>query len=216
MQFSDNAASKSHGLLKRNGFSGLAMEPQGSRKLVPILPAQQIPDPIRQDGAANSESSSTGQSQSQSQSQGQGGQGQRTRAKRNLVAVACEGCRRKKAKCDGRRPTCGRCSSKMESCLYESPPLPFAVKKKCDTLMLENQQYRELFNAIHERPDCEAQEIFNRIRASNEPLSVLEAIKQAEVLLPGPASSYSNGTPQGSVPSLNHASSSRTQDSDRS
>ncbi|CEI62123.1 hypothetical protein FVEN_g10371 [Fusarium venenatum] len=192
------------------------MEPQGSRKLVPILPAQQIPDLNRQDGGANSESSSTGQGQVQSEAQAQGGQGQRTRAKRNLVAVACEGCRRKKAKCDGRRPTCGRCSSKMESCLYESPPVPFAVKKKCDTLMLENQQYRELFNAIHERPDCEAQEIFNRIRISNEPLSVLEAIKQAEVLLPDPVSSHSDGTPQGSVPSLYHASSSRTQDSDRS
>jgi hypothetical protein len=104
----------------------------------------------------------------------------------------------------------------MESCLYETPPVPVAVKKKCETLMLENQQYRELFNAIHERPDCEAQEIFNRIRSSNEPLSVLEAIKQAEVLLPDPVSSQSDGTPQGSVPGLYHASSSRTQDSDLS
>jgi hypothetical protein len=82
--------------------------------------------------------------------------------------------------------------------------------------MLENQQYRELFNAIHERSDCEAQEIFNRIRTTNEPLSVLEAIKQAEVLLPDPISSQSDGTTQGSASSLYHASSSRTQDSDRS
>ena len=82
-KISNHAASKSHGLLKR--FFGLAMEPQGSKKLVPILPAQQIPDPNRQDGRATSESSVTGQ-------------GQRVRSKRNLVAVACEGCRRKKAK----------------------------------------------------------------------------------------------------------------------
>ncbi|KAI1060876.1 hypothetical protein LB507_010206 [Fusarium sp. FIESC RH6] len=179
------------------------MEPQGSKKLVPILPAQQIPDPNRQDGRATSESSVTGQ-------------GQRVRSKRNLVAVACEGCRRKKAKCDGKKPTCSRCSSKMESCSYETPPVPVAVKKKCDTLMMENQQYRELYNAIHERPDREAQEIFNRIRASNEPFSVLEAIKEAEVLLPDHANSQSDGTRQGSIPSLHHASSSRTQDSDRS
>ncbi|RGP81054.1 hypothetical protein FLONG3_843 [Fusarium longipes] len=104
----------------------------------------------------------------------------------------------------------------METCLYETPPVPVAVKKKCETLMLENQQYRELFNAIHERPDCEAQEIFNRIRTSNEPFSVLEAVKQAEVLLPDPvSSSQSDEATQASVPSLRYESSSRTQDSDR-
>ena len=82
--------------------------------------------------------------------------------------------------------------------------------------MMENQQYRELYNAIHERPDREAQEIFNRIRASNEPFSVLEAIKEAEVLLPDHANSQSDGTRQGRIPGLHHAGSSRTQDSDRS
>ncbi|KAM0304469.1 hypothetical protein ACHAPM_002566 [Fusarium culmorum] len=104
----------------------------------------------------------------------------------------------------------------MESCLYEAPPVPQAIKKKCETLMLENQQYRELFSAIHDRPDYEAQEIYNRIRKSNEPLSVLEAIKEAEVLLPDPVRRQSGGTSQGSQPSLHHTSSGRTQDSDRS
>ncbi|EKJ68898.1 hypothetical protein FPSE_10924 [Fusarium pseudograminearum CS3096] len=187
------------------------MEPQGSRKLVPILPAQPILDPTRQDAALNPESSLAGQSQSQSQSHSLG---QKAKGKRNLVAIACEGCRRKKAKCDGRRPTCSRCSSKMESCSYEAPPVPQAIKKKCETLMLENQQYRELFNAIRDRPDCEAQEIYNRIRKSNEPFSVLEAIKEAEVLLPDHVRRQSGGTSQGSLPSLHHTSSGPTQDSD--
>ncbi|KAF5027613.1 hypothetical protein F66182_284 [Fusarium sp. NRRL 66182] len=53
--------------------------------------------------------------------------------------------------------------------------------------MLENKQYRELFTAIHKRPDYEAREIFSRLRNSNQPLDVLQAIKQAEVLLPDPA-----------------------------
>ncbi|KAJ4258159.1 hypothetical protein NW762_008300 [Fusarium torreyae] len=59
-----------------------------------------------------------------------------------------------------------------------------AVKKKYDSLMLENKQYRELFNAIHKKPDYEAREIFNRLRTSDQPLSVLESVRQAEVLLP--------------------------------
>ncbi|KAI7764089.1 hypothetical protein LZL87_006471 [Fusarium oxysporum] len=49
---------------------------------------------------------------------------------------------------------------------------------------IENQQYRELFDAINKKPECEAQEIFNRLRSSDQPLTVLESVRQAEVLLP--------------------------------
>ncbi|KAK2931233.1 hypothetical protein FoTM2_008743 [Fusarium oxysporum f. sp. vasinfectum] len=57
-------------------------------------------------------------------------------------------------------------------------------RKKYDILLVENQQYRELFDAINKKPECEAQEIFNRLRSSDQPLTVLESVRQAEVLLP--------------------------------
>jgi hypothetical protein len=62
--------------------------------------------------------------------------------------------------------------------------------------MVENQQYRELFNAIHTRPACEAQEIYNRLRTSNQPLNVLESIKQADVLLPNPTANARDPDPR--------------------
>ncbi|RKL02913.1 hypothetical protein BFJ68_g11702 [Fusarium oxysporum] len=143
------------------------MDPQETRRLVPILPAQQT----------------SGYIYGEEHSPGPSSPPHRLR-KRVLVAVACEGCRRKKAKCDGRKPTCSRCFSKSEACSYETPSVPVAVQKKYDILLVENQQYRELFDAINKKPECEAQEIFNRLRSSDQPLTVLESVRQAEVLLP--------------------------------
>jgi hypothetical protein len=62
------------------------MEPSGSKRLVPILPAQQIKYTVNETGpndhATPNEPSSAAQ----------------RAGKRVVVAVACEGCRRKKAK----------------------------------------------------------------------------------------------------------------------
>ncbi|KAF4336103.1 pathway-specific regulatory nit-4 [Fusarium beomiforme] len=148
------------------------MDPQETRRLVPILPAQQV----------------SGYVYGEDHSPGPSSPPHRLR-KRVLVAVACEGCRRKKAKCDGRKPTCSRCFSKNESCSYESPVVPVVVQKRYDSLLVENQQYRELFDAIRTKPECEAQEIFNHLRLTDQPLSVLEWFRQAEVLLPKHATS---------------------------
>ncbi|KAG4255551.1 hypothetical protein FPRO04_08496 [Fusarium proliferatum] len=155
------------------------MDPQESRRLVPILPAQQI----------------SGYIFGEDHSPGPSSPPHRLR-KRVLVAVACEGCRRKKAKCDGRKPTCSRCFSKSEACSYETPSVPVAVQKKYDILLVENQQYRELFDAINKKSECEAQELFNRLRSSDQPLAVLESMRQAEVLLPKPSTNTWGSDPR--------------------
>ncbi|KAK1637517.1 hypothetical protein BDP81DRAFT_318007 [Colletotrichum phormii] len=40
--------------------------------------------------------------------------------KRRYTSKACEECRRRRAKCDGLRPICGRCSERSINCLYRS------------------------------------------------------------------------------------------------
>jgi hypothetical protein len=59
-----------------------------------------------------------------------------------------------------------------------------ALKRKYQVAIEENRQLRELFNLIHERPAVEANEIYNRIRRSDNPLEVLQLVKQADLLLP--------------------------------
>ncbi|KAF5623496.1 Nit-4-like protein [Fusarium sp. NRRL 25303] len=156
------------------------MDPQEARRLVPILPAQQT----------------SGYIYGEDHSPGPSSPPHRLR-KRVLVAVACEGCRRKKAKVRGfSLLEEGRCFSKSEACSYETPSVPVAVQKKYDILLVENQQYRELFDAINNKPECEAQEIFNRLRSSDQPLAVLESMRQAEVLLPKPSTNTWGSDPR--------------------
>lgn len=50
--------------------------------------------------------------------------------------------------------------------------------------MDENRQLRELFSLVHERPAVEANEIFKRIRTTEDPLEVLELVNQADLLIP--------------------------------
>lgn len=59
-----------------------------------------------------------------------------------------------------------------------------ALKRKYQEAMEENQQLRELFNLMHERPAKEASEVYKRLRANDDPLKVLQVIKQADLLLP--------------------------------
>ncbi|OHE98437.1 hypothetical protein CORC01_06228 [Colletotrichum orchidophilum] len=40
--------------------------------------------------------------------------------RRRYTSKACEECRRRRAKCDGQRPICGRCSERSINCLYRS------------------------------------------------------------------------------------------------
>lgn len=52
----------------------------------------------------------------------------------------------------------------------------------------ENDQYQELYRLLQQRRQQEAQDIFHRIRTSQNPLHVLQAIRDANVLLPQLAS----------------------------
>ncbi|KAK1995363.1 hypothetical protein LX36DRAFT_659716 [Colletotrichum falcatum] len=113
----------------------------------------------------------------------------RAAAKRQVIAVACDNCRRRKAKCDGHRPKCQHCSKRGVDCHYEAnqgETVSLALKRKASVLETENAQYRDLFRMVCTKSEDEAKEIFRRIRVSGDPIRVLESIRQAEILLPAP------------------------------
>ena len=66
-----------------------------------------------------------------------------------------------------------------------------ALKRKYHEVQNENEEYRELFEFIRNRPAPEAQAIFNRIRTSQNPFNVLRSIKEADILIPHSISSAS-------------------------
>lgn len=130
--------------------------------------------------------------------------------KRAQVKAACVACQRGKAKvssnnttqrlvkyvqrvqlksclqCDGQRPSCNRCAKRGAVCEYDveaDTSRASALKAKHDALSSEVDQLRELILAIRTRPEIEAQEIFRRLRVTSDPLDVVRALRDRDLLL---------------------------------
>lgn len=62
-----------------------------------------------------------------------------------------------------------------------------SLKRKVTYLQHENLRYRDLIGILRSRTEPEAHEIVTRIRAAEDPLRVLDAIREAEIILPTPS-----------------------------
>jgi len=63
--------------------------------------------------------------------------------KRRKVSTACEPCRARKARCDGKRPICGACSHRSQGqghCLYRRDEKGDKVRKRLDGLFHSSPQ----------------------------------------------------------------------------
>ncbi len=60
------------------------------------------------------------------------------------------------------------------------------MKRKTSALETEIEQLRQLFELVYKRPQAEAFEIFNRIRESGNPATVLQAVRDADLLVRSP------------------------------
>ncbi|TWU73728.1 hypothetical protein ED733_000251 [Metarhizium rileyi] len=108
--------------------------------------------------------------------------------------IACERCRRKKAKCDGERPTCDRCVRNGTRCQYDADVGESrfsALKKKHSALDKEAvqlrkdvHQFKRLYGYICASSDDEAYKVFKHIRAggSSNPMDALRSFDHDEFL----------------------------------
>ncbi|KAL8721260.1 MAG: hypothetical protein Q9181_007749, partial [Wetmoreana brouardii] len=113
--------------------------------------------------------------------------------RRQLVATACENCRRRKAKAltchdlwSGEKPSCGLCKRRNETCVYELERGKIrygALAKKHKDLEKADADLQELVRALQHRPDIEASDILHRLRSETNPLAVLSHIRDGELLL---------------------------------
>ncbi|KAF4420540.1 nitrate assimilation regulatory nirA [Fusarium acutatum] len=101
--------------------------------------------------------------------------------KRVKVSVACEACRKSKIKCDGGRPQCRICHAKHRRCVY-AEPLNAVHKRKLEDLASSSAAL-DLFQAIQNRSEEEATDIFRRIRAGADPESIMRQVKEGDLLL---------------------------------
>ncbi|EFY91265.1 C6 transcription factor, putative [Metarhizium acridum CQMa 102] len=118
------------------------------------------------------------------------------RQKRRQVASACANCRKRKEKCDDKRPTCGACARRGVTCnndiKEDESASTVALRHRNTSLRQENEQLRELFKLLHKLPTEEGQEVISRLKVADDPIQVLRSVQEASLLINNPnSSSYS-------------------------
>ncbi|KAG6171166.1 hypothetical protein E4U11_000955 [Claviceps purpurea] len=133
--------------------------------------------------------------------------------KRNVVVAACEYCRKRKAKCDARRPTCSSCIARGRPCTYTTNPSETrgsALKRKhqhlendFDGLQKSHDALQQLIQALQSREDRDALAIFQRIRQHEDAETIIEHLHASDLLLglrAGPHSRPASGSCSASRP----------------
>ena len=109
--------------------------------------------------------------------------------RRQAILVACEPCRKKKCKCDGKRPVCGTCVARETECVYDGEPdarRSVTLKRKNEALVEEVKRMRDLLESMRSKPQSEAVEIFQHIRSSSDIDSVFKIIRQENMISQSP------------------------------
>ena len=90
-------------------------------------------------------------------------------------------------KCDGRRPSCSRCiKDPQQLCAYgvgENETRSNALKRSLDNLRNKHGEYEELYRYLRSRPEQEAQEIFRRVRTSQDVSDVVRYVRDGDLLI---------------------------------
>ncbi|OHE98588.1 hypothetical protein CORC01_06039 [Colletotrichum orchidophilum] len=108
------------------------------------------------------------------------------RRQRQTVPAACLECRRRKVKCSATRPICSRCSIQNVECEWDTEPETTrrrAIVNRLEELEKENNDLHELIRDLSSRPEAEANEIFNRLRATGDAFHVLDLVRVGDLLL---------------------------------
>ncbi|KAK5758891.1 hypothetical protein LTS12_010984 [Elasticomyces elasticus] len=103
------------------------------------------------------------------------------RQKRTLIESACSACRRRKSRCDGERPFCSRCVTLRTECTYEAEEGESrwsALRRRNQILETERSEIRELISYLQNRPEPEAQDIFQRLRNGPGPDDFFTLLRQ--------------------------------------
>ncbi|KAG7137653.1 Oleate activated transcription factor 3 like protein [Verticillium longisporum] len=96
----------------------------------------------------------------------------RGKRKRIGTQLACNDCRRRKARCDGQRPSCQACLKRSKTCVYTEKP----ARGASDTTMAESYEVLQLLKAA---PEPEALDILRMLRANRDPSAVLAVLKDS-------------------------------------
>ncbi|KAL7936549.1 hypothetical protein V8C35DRAFT_295798 [Trichoderma chlorosporum] len=107
-------------------------------------------------------------------------------ARQNMVAAACNACRKQKTKCSGDRPSCRRCLQRNSECRYTTKPgetTSQALRRGYKDLRYKSTVHEELYDLLKSLDDEEANHVWQRIRSGIDAATLLNHLKAGSLLL---------------------------------
>lgn len=102
-----------------------------------------------------------------------------------ITIVACVPCRRRKTKCDGKRPACTQCQTRDSPCQYdmneEQRRLTY-LRENVETLAEDKTNLESFLWHLKSSTEHESQEILRRLRSGTDPQSLLQQIQASRSL----------------------------------
>ncbi|KAH6973694.1 putative C6 transcription factor [Ilyonectria sp. MPI-CAGE-AT-0026] len=120
--------------------------------------------------------------------------------RRKAVSVACNCCRKRKERCDGKRPSCSTCITRAKACSYPHSDRDLVrtapLKRSLEALQGENEQWRELYLLIKNLPDAKARQALVQIRTAADPIEVLDFARHLANSGPSAGPSFAHYNPR--------------------
>ncbi|KAF5563646.1 nitrate assimilation regulatory nirA [Fusarium napiforme] len=102
-----------------------------------------------------------------------------------LTSVACNNCRVRKSKCDGRKPTCSACASRRQHCVYRAE----VSQEKMTELRKGSKDLFQALELLRTAPDEHAQNLLERLRSSDSVSEFLQVLDSGTMKPPSPTDS---------------------------
>ncbi|EXL64088.1 hypothetical protein FOPG_19643 [Fusarium oxysporum f. sp. conglutinans race 2 54008] len=102
----------------------------------------------------------------------------------NLTKIACEPCRKRKAKCCGERPKCKACINKGLECHYQASDQDlFDLKRKHDEIQERANIYERLYDLLMNLPEQDSHAILHRLRKGTDGATTILQGDDGDLLL---------------------------------
>ncbi|KAF5556679.1 nitrate assimilation regulatory nirA [Fusarium mexicanum] len=100
----------------------------------------------------------------------------------SLTSVACNNCRVRKSKCDGRKPTCSACASRRQHCVYRAE----VSHEKMIELRKGSKDLFQALELLRTTPDEQAQHLLETLRSSDSVSEFLQVLDSGIIKPPSP------------------------------
>ncbi|KAF2998524.1 hypothetical protein E8E13_004587 [Curvularia kusanoi] len=118
-----------------------------------------------------------------------------SKKRRTIVAVACTTCRSGKAKCDGLRPKCTRCTDNDSICSYDVPEGVSRAERmkllKRDSASGRVEELERVMNALRSGSDIEASTLLARLRLGERVDDIAKTLAPTSSILESTSTSTS-------------------------